>query len=206
MLSTKLGVGASAEVWAAEHRLTEEIAAIKVFLSTGSEAIHAAATEFVCAMRSSSPHALEYRTLAFIDGAPALVMEMAEVALSDWIQVHLLAPCVKITNSNMLHGPDVIESFSLCLSEQLTAVCAEMHSRHWTPRILLGMAPISSIQHLTATRAERGKVATPKQGSAMGCPMYSQPLAVHAGAAWYFTCTAGQWSARVCGTLCSRQV
>lgn len=95
VLSTKLGVGASAEVWAAEHRLTEEVAAIKVFLSTGSDAIHAAATEFVCAMRSSSPHALEYRTLAFIDGKPALVMEMAEVALDDWIQVHLLHQSVK---------------------------------------------------------------------------------------------------------------
>ena len=94
ILSTKLGTGASAEVWAAEHRLTEEVVAIKIFLSTGSEAIHAAATEFVCAMRSSSPHALQYRTLAFIDGKPALVMELAEVALDGWIQVRLPLPLV----------------------------------------------------------------------------------------------------------------
>eukprot|EP00892_Ulva_mutabilis_P006173 jgi/Ulvmu1/3928/UM018_0151.1 len=86
VLSEKLGTGASAEVWAAEHRLTEEVAAIKMFLSTGSDAIHAAATEFVCAMRSSSPHSLEYRTLAFMDGKPALVMEMAAIALDAWIQ------------------------------------------------------------------------------------------------------------------------
>ena len=86
-LGRRLGAGASAEVFQAKHIITDDLVAIKVFTDSRSETIHAACAEFVCAMRSASPSALQYFELAFLKGKPALVMELGQQALEDWIKV-----------------------------------------------------------------------------------------------------------------------
>ena len=88
-LGRKLGAGASAEVFEATHIITDNQVAIKVFTDSRSETIHAACAEFVCAMRSASPSALQYFELAFLKGKPALVMELGEQALEDWIKARM---------------------------------------------------------------------------------------------------------------------
>lgn len=86
-LCETLGAGASAEVHRATHVASDEEVAIKVFTDSRSDTIHAACTEFVCAIRSAGPGALEYKELAFYKGKPALVMELGVQSLDAFIRV-----------------------------------------------------------------------------------------------------------------------
>jgi serine/threonine protein kinase len=86
-LGRLLGEGASAKVFQATHVTSGEIVAIKVFTDSKPETIHAACTEFVCAMRSAGPSALRYQELAFLKGRPALIMELGVQCLDAWIKV-----------------------------------------------------------------------------------------------------------------------
>jgi hypothetical protein len=88
-LMRPLGSGVSAGVFQAEHGLTGDVVAIKIFTSSDSSAMHAAATEYICAIRSAGPSTLEYRALAFMDGKPAIVMELCYQALDAWIKARL---------------------------------------------------------------------------------------------------------------------
>lgn len=67
--------------------MTGERVAIKVFKESGSLALHQAATEYVCATRAAGPYALEYHSLAFMNGKPAIVMELANMSLDKYIKV-----------------------------------------------------------------------------------------------------------------------
>ena len=86
-LCDKLGAGASAEVFRAMHVASDGEVAIKIFTDSRSDTIHAACTEFVCAMRSAGPSALDYKELAFYKGKPALVMELGVQSLDVFIRV-----------------------------------------------------------------------------------------------------------------------
>jgi Protein kinase domain len=95
-------------VFQAQHIITDEVVAIKVFLDSKSETIHAACAEFVCAMRSAGPSALQYHELAFLKGKPALVMELGEQCLDKWIRCHAFpgsnAPSRKSSAGNASRG------------------------------------------------------------------------------------------------------
>jgi Protein kinase domain len=81
-------------VYEATHIITGDVVAIKVFSDCRAETVHAACAEFVCAMRSAGPSALQYHELAFLNGKPALVMELGEQCLDKWIKGRHFAPSV----------------------------------------------------------------------------------------------------------------
>lgn len=87
ILGRALGSGVSADVYHAKAIVTDEEVAIKVFKDATSAGIHAAATEYLCATRSAGPCALEYHSVAFMNGKPALVMDLASTSLDVWIKV-----------------------------------------------------------------------------------------------------------------------
>lgn len=89
ILGPALGEGLSANVYKATSVLTDQEVAIKVFKDATSAGTHAAATEYLCAMRAASPNALEYHTVAFMNEKPALVMDLATMSLDVWIKVLL---------------------------------------------------------------------------------------------------------------------
>ena len=89
ILGHALGEGVSADVYKATCILTDEEVAIKVFKDATSAGTHAAATEYLCAMRAAGAYALEYHSVAFMNGKPALVMDLASMSLDKWIKVLL---------------------------------------------------------------------------------------------------------------------
>lgn len=87
VLGDALGAGVSADVYKATSTLSDEEVAIKVFKDATSAGTHAAATEYLCAMRAAGHAALEYHSIAFMNGKPALVMDLALMSLDKWIKV-----------------------------------------------------------------------------------------------------------------------
>lgn len=100
VLGSVLGSGVSADVYQATSIATDEDVAIKVFKDATRAGTHAAATEYLCAMRAASPCALEYHSVAFMNGKPALVMDLASMSLDKWIKV-LLADALPIAHAHV---------------------------------------------------------------------------------------------------------